>query len=216
MTALDWNLENLYKCPGFFGEISEENAKQILREAFQNGKTRCEGILFLKVRKFLNQIVLFAFPPKGTNDFFIDSGKKFVGFYEEMRTNKFASEISWPLKTVTDDTGKAHFTIVLGCLQNRNPNHFYFTESHLQIADEIFRPNFAALRKNPISLEEMAKVKIATSGVNLESLYLPPRIKTELKKYQDLNKTFFGLVVWQYCLTHYGTPGQLWGIFKIE
>ena len=38
--------------------------------------------------------LIFSFPPKGTNDFFIDSGKKFVGFYEEMRTNKFASEIS--------------------------------------------------------------------------------------------------------------------------
>jgi hypothetical protein len=64
MTALDWNLENLYKCPGFFGEISEENAKHILREAFQNGKTRCEAILFLKVRKFLNQIFLLSFAPK--------------------------------------------------------------------------------------------------------------------------------------------------------
>ena len=66
MTTLqDWNLENLYKCPGFFGELSEENAKDILREAFQNnGKTRCEGILFLKVRKFQNQIFLFSFPAK--------------------------------------------------------------------------------------------------------------------------------------------------------
>ena len=142
--------------------------------------------------------------------------EKIVGFYEEMRTNKFASEISWPLKTVTDDTGKDNFTIVFGCFLTQNPNQFYFTESYLQIAYEIFRPNFAALRKNPISLEEMAKVKIATSGVNLESLYLPPRIKGELKKYQDLNKTFIGLADWQYCLTHYGTPGQLWGIFKIE
>ena len=79
-TTLDWNLENLYKCPGFFGELSEENAKDILREAFQNGKTGCEGILFLKVRNFLNQIFLFSFPPKKTNDFFIDSGEKNVGF----------------------------------------------------------------------------------------------------------------------------------------
>ena len=61
LTMTDWNLENLYKCPGFFGELSEENAKDILREAFQNGKTGCEGILFLKVRKFLNQIFLFSF-----------------------------------------------------------------------------------------------------------------------------------------------------------
>ena len=80
MTSLNWNLENLYKCPGFFGEISEEDAKDILREAFQNGKTNCEGILFLKVRKFLNQILLFSFPPKETNDFFIDSGKKLLVF----------------------------------------------------------------------------------------------------------------------------------------
>ena len=73
----------------------------------------------------------------------------------------------------------------------------------------VHGPNFAALRKNPFSLEEMAKVKIATSGVNLESLYLPPRIKHELKKYQDLNKTFIGRADWQYYLTRYGTPGQL-------
>ena len=80
MTSLNWNLENLYKCPGFFGELSEEDAKDILREAFQNGKTRCEGILFLKVRKFLNQIFLFSFPPQETNNFFIDSGKKLLVF----------------------------------------------------------------------------------------------------------------------------------------
>ena len=48
MTILDWNLENLYICPGFFGELSEENAKEILREAFQNRKTGREAILFLK------------------------------------------------------------------------------------------------------------------------------------------------------------------------
>ena len=120
-----------------------------------------------------------------------------------MRTNKSA------LKTVTDDTGKDHFTIVFGCFQIRNPNQFYFTESFLVIAHEIFRPNHAALKKNPFSLEEMAKVKIATSGVDLESLYLPKRIKDELKKYQELNKTFIGRADWQYCLTHYGAPGQL-------
>ena len=91
----------------------------------------------------------------------------------------------------------------------RNPNQFYFTESYLVIAHEIFRPNHAALKKNPFSLEEMAKVKIATSGVDLESLYLPKRIKDELKKYQELNKTFIGRADWQYCLTHYGAPGQL-------
>ena len=73
MTTLkDWNLENLYKCPNFFGELSEENAKDILREAFQNdGKTRFEGILLLKVRKFQNEIVLFSFSPKNQRFFFL-------------------------------------------------------------------------------------------------------------------------------------------------
>ena len=74
------------------------------------------------------------------------------------------------------------------------------------IAHDIFRPNFAALRKNPFSLKEMAKVKIATFGVDLEKLYLPITIKKELKKYQDLNKYLIGLADWQYCLTRYGAP----------
>ena len=96
-------------------------------------------------------------------------------------------------------TGKDNFTIVLGFCHVRN--QFYFTENSLDIAYKGFiRPAFAALRKNPFSLEEMAKVKIATSGVDLESLNLPIMIKNELKKYQDLNKTFIGLVDWQYWL----------------
>ena len=61
------------------------------------------------------------------------------------------------------------------------------------------------MRKNPFSLEELAKVKIATSGVDLP--YLPIMIKDELKKYQELNKTFISLADWQYYLTHYGAPG---------
>ena len=163
MTTLqDWNLENLYKCPNFFGELSEENAKDILREAFQNGngKTKYKGILFLM--------------------------------------------------TVTDEIGKDHFTIVrAGYFGPENPNPFYFTKSSVTIAHQIFFPSVcAALRKNPPSLEELAKVKIATSGIDLEPLYLPNRIKNELKKYQELNKTFIGLADWQYFLTRYGPPGN--------
>ena len=113
-----------------------------------------------------------------------------------MRKRKIASEISWPLKTVTDEIGKDHFTIVRGgCYGPDYPNPFYFTENSLPIAHEIFfpNPNSALVRKNPFSLEELAKVKIATSGVDLEGLYLPIMIKDELKKYQELNKTFIGL-----------------------
>ena len=129
-----------------------------------------------------------------------------------MRTRKFASEISWPLKNVTDEIGKDHFTIVRGEYsqyfgpENQNPS-IYFTGNYFSIASQIFFPNLNAdlMRKNPFSLEELAKVKIATSGVDLP--YLPIMIKDELKKYQELNKTFIGLADWQYHLTHYGAPG---------
>ena len=46
------------------------------------------------------------------------------------------------------------------------------------------------MRKNPFSLEELAYVKTATSGVNVETLVLPEKIKDELKKYQALNEKF--------------------------
>ena len=59
-TLEDWTLEDLYLCPGFFGELTIENAKEIVKEAFQNDETsEGKGILFLKVRKFQNQIFSF-------------------------------------------------------------------------------------------------------------------------------------------------------------
>ena len=42
-------LEDLYKCHWFFGELSEENAKEILIEAMRkNEKSEAKSILFLK------------------------------------------------------------------------------------------------------------------------------------------------------------------------
>ena len=56
----DWNLEDLYLCPGFFGELTIEKAKEILKEAYQDDKTSSrKAILFLRVRKFQNQIFFF-------------------------------------------------------------------------------------------------------------------------------------------------------------
>ena len=44
----DLNLEDLYKSPWFFGELSEEKAKEILVEAMQNdGNYKSQSILFL-------------------------------------------------------------------------------------------------------------------------------------------------------------------------
>ena len=45
----DKNLEDLYKYPWFFGELSEENAKEVLEEAMQNDeKSEAKAIVFLK------------------------------------------------------------------------------------------------------------------------------------------------------------------------
>ena len=45
------------------------------------------------------------------------------------------------------------------------------------------------MRKNPFSLEVLTTVKIATSGVNPETLKLPKMIEDEVKKYQAFIKT---------------------------
>ena len=115
------------------------------------------------------------------------------GFLFQKLRKKNASEISWPFKTVTDDTGKGHFTIAVAAFFPHNPNQLYLSENGIDIRYEILRLNFAALRKNPFSLEELAKVKMATSGVNFEDetfSFIPTKIKIALKKYQDVNTTF--------------------------
>ena len=51
------------------------------------------------------------------------------------------------------------------------------------------------MRKNPFSLKELANLKTAISGVNVETLVLPKKIKDELKKYQALNESFISELV---------------------
>ena len=137
------------------------------------------------------------YPSKNTTSF--SSSKQNQGFYLRKWEKKIASEISWLFKTVTDDTGKEHFTIVYAEFNPRihiYPNQLYLgylSEDSNLIPDAIFRQNFAAVRKNPFSLETLAKVKMATSGVNLEGetfSFIPTKIKDELKKYQDVNTKF--------------------------
>ena len=132
----DKNLEDLYKYPWFFGELSEENAKEILEEAMQNDeKSEAKTIIFLK--------------------------------------------------TSFDDIKQNHFTIVYGHLSQHALNgqpQFYFYENYpCSILQNL------VMRKNPFSLEELVKVKIATSVVNPKTLKLPKRIQDEVKKYHDLN-----------------------------
>ena len=130
-------LENLYKCPWFFGEFSEENAIEILKEAKQNDEnSEAKSIIFLKTVK------------------------------------------------------RHHFTIVLGRLSRQNPNdqpQFYLHENYLSWEYTIF--DNLVMRKNPFSLEELATVKTATSGVNPETLKLPKMIEDKVKNYQAFIKT---------------------------
>ena len=73
----------------------------------------------------------------------------------------------------------------------QNPNPFYFSDPVGRSFNEMIRTDLVlslVLRNNPFSLEVWAKVKIATSGVKLESVYLPMMIRDELEKYQELNK----------------------------
>jgi hypothetical protein len=120
------NLEDLYKHPWFFGELSEENAKEILVEAKQNDeKSEAKTILFLK--------------------------------------------------TSFDDIKQNHFTIVLGHLSQHALNgqpQFYFHENYpYSILQNL------VMRKNPFSLQELVKVKTATSVVDPKTLKLPKMIK---------------------------------------
>ena len=154
------NLADLYKCPLFFGELSEEDAKEILVEAKKNDKNS-DG-----------KIILFS-------------------------------------KTVFDEIKKNHFTIVSGHLLEHDINgepmedggvdatvihgrqhQFYFFEDDWYTAIcSVWEPfKNLIMRKYPFSLEELAKTKIAISGVNPETLGLPKRFEDEVKKYQALNE----------------------------
>ena len=97
--------------------------------------------------------------------------------------------------------GKKHFTVVNGQLWQHDLNgqpQFIFHEDIWFIAVKAVNNDpfeNSVMRKNPFSLEELANVKIATSGVNVENLVLPEKIKDELKKYQAFNDSFISEIM---------------------
>ena len=97
--------------------------------------------------------------------------------------------------------GKKHFTVVNGQLWQHDLNgkpQFIFHEDIWFIAIKALNNDpfeNSVMRKNPFSLEELANVKIATSGVNVETLVLPEKIKDELKKYQAFNDSFISEIM---------------------
>ena len=97
--------------------------------------------------------------------------------------------------------GKKHFTVVNGQLWQHDLNgqpQFIFHEDIWFIAIKAVNNDpfeNSVMRKNPFSLEELAYVKTATSGVNVETLVLPEKIKDELKKYQAFNDSFISEIM---------------------
>ena len=103
------------------------------------------------------------------------------------------------LKSGFDNLKKIQFfTIVLGHLSQYSPNgqpQFYLHNNH----------NFSILRslvmrKNPFSLEVLTTVKIATPGVNPETLKLPKMIEDEVKNYQAFIKTSTSSMCIEICI----------------
>ena len=74
---------------------------------------------------------------------------------------------------------------------NGQQHQFYFFEDDWYTAIcSVWEPfKNLIMRKYHFSLEELAKVKTATSGVNPETLGLPKRFEDEVKKYLSLNET---------------------------
>ena len=149
------NLRDLYNCPWFFGQLSEENATKILTEALQNnGNLGVKIILFLKTVKM----------PSGQNQFTLVSG------------HTWQHDVNSKPWVIFLDDENVCYNAINSALNN-------------PLKNELVK------RKNPFSLEELAKVSKATSGVIMETLVLPKPIKDELKKYQALNETFISAVI---------------------
>ena len=158
------NLGDLYNCPWFFGQLSEENATEILTEALQNdGNFGLKFILFLKTVK----------RPSGEKKFTLVSGH--ISQYS--LNGQLKNEVIF--------------------LYDKNCKLGSYCCCYYGINSAMENPflNELVKRKNPFSLEELAKVSKATSGVIMETLVLPETIKDELKKYQALNKSFISAVI---------------------
>ena len=161
--GLEQNLEGLFNCPYFYGELSREDAIQILNEAPEavanDGEPLTKRILYLE-----------------TNPWAEDIGK-----------NRFAIMEANFGRRVLRCRGSAPDYDVMDIQPT-----FYFSEITTEdwnfLVDVVESGQYDYIeRKNPFSLQVLATVKAASC--NLETPEeLPTRIKKEVEKYQDLNE----------------------------
>ena len=166
-------LEGLFRCPFFFGELTRENAIEILNEAVKlDGESEYKSILFLEtVSDDIGQN-RFALV-RVTRDTVQISTRR--GPYDIIQPEIYFREIddlwSW--------NWTVHSTIDQFCTWST-------TEEY-----QDWRWNI--VRKKPFSLEVLAAVKAATCGFNLETLKLPRMINEQVKKLMStrpLNKVY--------------------------
>ena len=156
------NLEDLYRCHWFFGELSDEKAKEILIKA-KKKEPNSEGksILFLKT---------VVWRPSGQKHFTLVSGH--IVCRGKLKNPNSQLRLRW--------SERESFTIL-----------FYENLWCSTINSAKFNPLAnSVMRTNPFSLEELALVKTATSKINVETLKLPKMITDEIEKCQALNDNF--------------------------
>ena len=156
------NLEDLYKCHWFFGELSDEKAKEILIEAKKKEpNSEVKSILFLKT---------VVWRPSGQKHFTLVSGH--IVCRGKWKNPNSLLRVRWY-------EGES-FTIFF------KENLWCSTIGSVKINPFVN----SVMRTNPFSLEELALVRTATSKINVETLKLPKMITDEIEKYQALSDNF--------------------------
>ena len=155
------NLQDLYKCPWFFGELSKEDAKEILVEAKKNDE-HSDGKIILFSKTVFDDIK--------KDHFTIVSGHL----------------LEHDINGEPIENGGVDATVIHG----RQHQFYFFEDDWYTAICSVWEPfKDLIMRKYHFSLEELAKVKTATFGFNPETLGLPKRFEDEVKKYQALNET---------------------------
>ena len=158
-SLIDQNLEGLFNCPKFFGELSREDAIEIVNEAVANdGESLSKRILYLE-----------------TDPWPEDIGKNRLAIMEAIWWCRgdapYDSDDIQPESVYFSEINCADWDFLVNLV-----------ESSQWDPPAVFRVK----RKNPFSLQVLATVKAASC--NLETQQLPTRIEKEVKKYKDLNE----------------------------